>query len=76
MKKTINRTVAERVDEYLKIMCDEPVDDLYELVLAEVEAPLLRSVLRFTNNNQSKTAEILGLNRGTLRKKMRKYRLL
>lgn len=76
MKKTINRTVAERVDEYLKIMGDEPVDDLYELVLAEVEAPLLLSVLRFTNNNQSKTAEILGLNRGTLRKKMRKYRLL
>lgn len=76
MKKTINRTVAERVDEYLKIMGDEPVDDLYELVIAEVEAPLLRSVLRFTNNNQSKTAEILGLNRGTLRKKMRKYRLL
>jgi len=76
LRKTINKSVKEGVDEYLKLMEDEQITGLYEMVLAEVEAPLLRSVLGYTNNNQSKTAAILGLNRGTLRKKLRKYRLL
>lgn len=76
MKTTINKAVKEAVDEYLKMMDDERVTDLYELVLSEVEAPLLRSVLHHTNQNQSKAAAALGLNRGTLRKKLRKYRLL
>ena len=76
MKKTINKSVQESVEEYLQTMGDEPVSGLYEMVMTEVEAPLLRSVLVFTNYNQSQSAEILGLNRGTLRKKLRKYHLL
>ncbi len=76
MKKTINESVQEGVEEYLQMMGGEPVSDLYDMVMSEVEAPLLRSVLVFTNYNQSKSAEILGLNRGTLRKKLRKYHLL
>ena len=46
------------------------------MVLSEVEAPLLRRVLDYTGNNQSHAATLLGLNRGTLRKKLRKYGLL
>ena len=61
---------------YLAMMDDEPIDDLYELVLSEVEEPLLRVLLELTDQNQSQIAAILGLNRGTLRKKLRKYRLL
>ncbi len=76
MKKTINKAVQDAVDEYLNMMHDEQVIDLYEMVLSEVEAPLLRSVLSHTNQNQSKAAAALGLNRATLRKKLRKYRLL
>ncbi len=75
-KRTINQSVSESVEEYLHLMADESVSGLYEMVLSEVEAPLLRAVLAHTNNNQSRTAAILGLNRGTLRTKMRKYRLL
>ena len=74
--KTIGQSVHESVDDYLKTMEGQTVTDLYELVISEVEAPLIECVLGFTNNNQSKTAEILGLNRGTLRKKLRKYHLL
>ena len=73
---TINRSVQAAVDEYLRLMADETVTDLYALVLAEVEAPLLRTVMKHTNYNQSRTAEILGLNRGTLRRKLRRYRLI
>ena len=50
--------------------------DLYQMVLAEVEAPLLEAVMRYTGDNQSQASEILGLNRGTLRKKLKHYGLL
>ena len=49
--------------------------DLYQLVIGEVEKPLFKAVLRYTNGNQSEAAEILGINRGTLRKKLKQYGL-
>ena len=52
-----------RIDGY-------PVHDLYEKVLARVERPLFDLVLAHTGGNQLKAAEILGLNRNTLRKKL------
>jgi len=48
---------------------------LYQLVLAEVERPLLEAVMAFTRGNQSQAAEVLGINRNTLRKKLRHYGL-
>jgi Fis family transcriptional regulator len=44
--------------------------------MAEVEPPLLAAAMNYTRQNQSKTAELLGLNRGTLRKKLKQYDLL
>jgi len=75
-KKNISKAVRREVEAYIADMEDQEITDLYELVLKEVEAPMLNSVLRHTGNNQSKTATMLGLSRGTLRKKLRKYRLL
>ena len=49
--------------------------DVYKLVLKEVEPPLLISVMKFANNNQSKAARILGINRTTLRTKLKKYKI-
>jgi Fis family transcriptional regulator len=46
---------------------------LYQLVLQEVERPLLESVMEYTRGNQSKASIVLGLNRGTLRKKLKQY---
>ena len=54
----------------------EETSEFYNLVLAEVEEPLLRVVMEYTANNQSRAAAMLGLNRGTLRKKLRQYNLL
>ena len=45
-------------------------------MLGEVEKPLFSAVLDYTNGNQSEAAEILGINRGTLRKKLKVYKLM
>jgi Fis family transcriptional regulator len=78
--ETRTQTLAESVESavvgYMNTMDEQQVTDLYELVLSEVEAPLLSCVLEITKNNQSQTAVILGLNRGTLRKKLKKYGML
>jgi Fis family transcriptional regulator len=72
----LSQSVEIAVENYFDTMDDQAVTDLYEMVLSEVEAPLLSCVLRHTGNNQSHTAQILGLNRGTLRKKLKKYGML
>ena len=49
--------------------------DVYHMVLNEVEPPLLDAVMKFSNDNQSKAAKILGMNRTTLRTKLKKYNI-
>jgi Fis family transcriptional regulator len=49
--------------------------DVYQLVLNEVEPPLLNAVMKFANNNQSQASRILGINRTTLRTKLKKYNI-
>lgn len=61
--------------EYFSALNGHDPSDLYELVVSEVEQPLLEVVLDQTGGNLSKAAGILGINRGTLRKKLRKYGL-
>ena len=48
---------------------------VYALVMGEVEPELLIATMKYTNNNQSRAAKILGLNRATLRKKLLKYKI-
>jgi Fis family transcriptional regulator len=48
---------------------------LYDMVLREVEEPLFKAVLDYADGNQSRAATILGINRGTLRKKLRQFGL-
>ena len=57
-------------------MDGQQVTDLYDMVLSEVEAPLLETVMRYTRDNQTKASIVLGLNRGTLRKKLKQYGML
>ena len=65
--------VAHSVRRYLHDLHDHQADDLYEVVLREIEAPLFREVLRHYDGNQSRAAATLGLNRATLRKKLRAH---
>ena len=66
----------ESISHFLQQLDGADCTDLHRLVLAQVEEPLLRAVMEETCGNQSKAAAMLGLNRGTLRTKLRQYDLL
>lgn len=66
----------EALSRYFENLNGHRPGDLYELVMSEVEKPLFKSVLEYTGGNQSEAAQILGINRGTLRKKLKAYALL
>ena len=74
--ESLRQRVERALEQYFQTLDGQPANDLYQLVLSEVEAPLLEAVLSYTRNNQSKSPEMLGLNRGTLRKKLKQYDLL
>lgn len=65
--------VKSMLEDYFRELDGHPPADLYQMVLQEIEQPLLQTVLHYTRGNQSKAATMLGLNRGTLRKKLKLY---
>ncbi len=75
-KKPLSEQVKKAMKKYFAALGDTNPKNVYELVMAEVEPELLKAVMRYTNNNQSKAANVLGLNRATLRKKLHKYNIL
>jgi Fis family transcriptional regulator len=60
---------------YFKNLNGHKPAEIYRLVMGEVEPPLLRSVMDYSQGNQTLASEILGINRATLRKKLRQYQL-
>ena len=75
-ESTLRSEVEKALRRYFQHVEDEPVTDLHRMVMSEVEAPLLEAVMLYTKNNQSKASIMLGLNRGTLRTKLKHYGLL
>ncbi|ABD80069.1 DNA-binding transcriptional regulator Fis [Saccharophagus degradans] len=74
--QSLRDCVEKSVNNYFQHLDGQDVSDVYEMVLAEVEAPMLEVVMKYTRHNQTKAAQVLGLNRGTLRKKLKQYGLL
>lgn len=74
--QTLRDSVEKALESYFAQLDGQPVTEVYEMVLSEVEAPLLEVVMRYTKDNQTKAAVLLGLNRGTLRKKLKQYGML
>jgi Fis family transcriptional regulator len=66
----------EALHRYFKDLNGQKPGDLYDLVLSEVEAPLFKSVMDYASGNQTQAAQVLGINRATLRKKLKHYYLL
>jgi Fis family transcriptional regulator len=75
-KKPLHQHTEEALNEYFESLNGDRPGDLYELVIGEVERPLFKAVLDYTRGNQRQAAGILGINRGTLRKKLRSYSLI
>lgn len=70
------RTMTEdALNNYFATLNGHKPGQLYDLVMREVEEPLFKAVLHYAEGNQSRAADILGINRGTLRKKLRTYGL-
>ncbi|WP_455198916.1 DNA-binding transcriptional regulator Fis [Kaarinaea lacus] len=69
----LSGTIKSMLEDYFNDLDGTPPADLYQMVLQEMEQPLLETVLHYTRGNQSKAAVLLGLNRGTLRKKLKQY---
>ncbi|HSN51792.1 MAG TPA: DNA-binding transcriptional regulator Fis [Woeseiaceae bacterium] len=75
-KKPLCKHTEDALQNYFATLNGDRPGDLYDLVLGEVERPLFKAVMDFTDGNQSEAAGILGINRGTLRKKLRTYSLI
>ncbi|MGH8507881.1 MAG: helix-turn-helix domain-containing protein [Gammaproteobacteria bacterium] len=74
--KPIRQCIAHSLKIYFANLNGHRPAGLYELVLTEVERPLFEAVLAQTGGNLSKAAQILGLNRNTLRTRLKKYKLI
>ena len=75
-KKPLCEHTEDALDLYFTTLNGDRPGELYDLVIGEVERPLFKAVMDFTHGNQSQAASILGINRGTLRKKLRTYTLI
>ena len=83
MKKTVRinggseicRSVEKSLDEYFRRLDGEQPHGIYNMVIANVERSLLAIVMRRASGNQTQAADMLGMNRNTLRSKLSKYKI-
>jgi Fis family transcriptional regulator len=72
----LHDSVRQALESYFQQLKGQVPNNLYEMVLAEVEMPLMEAVMDYTKGNQSRAAILLGISRGTLRKKLKIYGML
>jgi Fis family transcriptional regulator, factor for inversion stimulation protein len=72
----IGRSIERSLDEYFHTLDGESPSGVYNMVIGHVERAMLASVMERTNGNQTQAADMLGVNRNTLRAKLTKYKLL
>ena len=68
--------VRRSLNRYFKDLDGEEPSDIYDMVVKAVEKPLLVFIMDRAEGNQSRAAELLGINRNTLRKKLNEHGLL
>lgn len=74
-QKPLSYYVDASLKRYFKELNGHQPNELYRLILSEVEKPLIERVMHHCDGNNSRAAEILGINRATLRKKIQQYRI-
>ncbi len=73
---SLNHSTETALKKYFKTLNGHKPINLYKFVIKEVERPLMKEVMKYTENNQSKSAKILGINRTTLRNKLKQYKII
>ena len=72
----LQRSISEALQDYFETLDGARAGGLYDLVMTEVERPLLQAVMGHVADNKTRAAELLGLSRGTLHKKLKQHGLL
>ncbi len=72
----IGQSLERSLDEYFRKLDGEPASGIYDMVIGHVERTLLVTVMARAGGNQTQAADMLGLNRNTLRTKLTKYKML
>ncbi len=76
LQTSLAETVDQALRDYLSVLGNHEPSNVYRLVIDEVERPLIEVMMDYTKGNQSKAAKYLGINRATLRTKLKRYDLL
>ncbi len=73
---SLSDTTEDAVEDYLNDLAEQDSMNLYRQVIDDVELPLLKAIMKHTRGNQSRAANCLGVNRATLRSKLKRHGLL
>jgi len=73
---SLNHLTENALKRYFKTLNGHKPVDLYKFVIKEVERPLMKEVMKYTDSNQTQAAKILGINRTTLRKKLKDFKII
>ncbi len=74
-RKSLKYQVGLALRRYFKELDGNKATNVFEMVIKEVEKPMLEEVMRFCNGNKSQASKILGINRVTLRTKLKQYNI-
>ena len=74
-KANLSNDIDIPLDQYFTDLSGENPNGVYDMVIQSVEKPLLLYIMNLTEGNQSRAADILGLNRNTLRKKLKQHKI-
>lgn len=75
-KDSIQVAIQSNLEKYFHDLGEQPASNIYDMVVLAVEKPMLEMVMTRTDRNQSQAADMLGINRNTLRKKLQQHGLL
>ena len=74
-KESIQEVVTKSLEEYFNDLGEQQPSNIYDMVVMTVERPILQVVMHRADGNQSHAAQMLGINRNTLRSKMQQLRI-
>jgi|TARA_B100001250_G_scaffold414570_1_gene454002 Fis family transcriptional regulator len=74
-KQLLSIETEKALKKYLSSLNGYKPVNIYQLIIGEIEKPMLKTILEFSQGNQSNAADILGISRGTLRKKLKHYNI-